>query len=453
MGLLDKLRGGGLTFPLPADFIPDEPRNDARTYGVLVKPSQAQPGEVYWQAVLVHHLTPDENRGRHHIFVEVLDEEGRRVNDVQVVITNGGTRTVKVNTSPKKPAVAFPMGKWDMYEISIANAPGDRVINVTSAHPAEGKGSPESHHSFLIVWRRTRLAREETEERAAEPHVEEGKPEPEAAPAVIAAPTPEGEEIPAATVEEPPTTAEEGPTAEEEPGAETPAEPSVEPTTEAPPPVEVPPPPEAVVPTTEPSPARTPVEEAPVGGEVETPPPPPEVPISAERGVEEEQETPPTLREEEALIEVEQPSEQVVQVAGERTEEEVVVAPVTVEDFQIAEAEAAGETVIEPQVPAPEPTPFYGESGAFDTYVLFAPASEATTRGLFYALVDDLVESGVPFGFGALEAATHFKRVFVVGTLDEESRKRLEEAHVEITYLEGDEDTVARELTEKLSVG
>jgi len=46
---------------------PQEPINDAAAYGVAIEPATVPPNAWYWQAVRVHHLTPEENGGNHHI--------------------------------------------------------------------------------------------------------------------------------------------------------------------------------------------------------------------------------------------------------------------------------------------------------------------------------------------------------------------------------------------------
>ena len=72
--------GGRRTEPaspmLPPTFAPTTPRdviNDAQAYGVAIVPATVAPGAWYWQAVRVHHLTPEENGGNHHIYLDILD--------------------------------------------------------------------------------------------------------------------------------------------------------------------------------------------------------------------------------------------------------------------------------------------------------------------------------------------------------------------------------------------
>ena len=72
--------GGRRTEPasptLSPTFAPTTPRdvlNDAQAYGVAIVPATVAPGAWYWQAVRVHHLTPEENSGNHHIYLDILD--------------------------------------------------------------------------------------------------------------------------------------------------------------------------------------------------------------------------------------------------------------------------------------------------------------------------------------------------------------------------------------------
>ena len=53
--------------------------NDAVAYGVRVVEVEVEPGVEYWKITRVHHLTPEENYGRHHLFLDTLDEAGNRL--------------------------------------------------------------------------------------------------------------------------------------------------------------------------------------------------------------------------------------------------------------------------------------------------------------------------------------------------------------------------------------
>lgn len=151
-----KQEKGGFQFPLSPSEWEGAELNDALAYGVTIRPAKVSPGEPYWKAVRVHHLTPEENQGRHHLFIEVLDEHGHRVVDARVRITSeAGEKIVRVIGDDHQAAVTFPMDKWDIYDVEVLGLPSDRVVGLTAAHPEEGKGNPAFRHSFLIVWQRT----------------------------------------------------------------------------------------------------------------------------------------------------------------------------------------------------------------------------------------------------------------------------------------------------------
>src|SRR5437868_5864655 len=56
----------------------DEPVNQATNYAVRIVPTTVADGELYWKVINVKHLSPDENGGRHNVFVDALDESGQR---------------------------------------------------------------------------------------------------------------------------------------------------------------------------------------------------------------------------------------------------------------------------------------------------------------------------------------------------------------------------------------
>lgn len=146
----------GLRFPLSPKDWEGQPVNDALPYGVTIRPAKVPPGEPYWKVVRVHHLTAEENQGHHHLFLEVLDEHGRRVTDAHVrVVSESGEKVIRLAGDERQPAVAFPMEKWAIYDVDVLGLPSDRVMGLSAAHPDEGKGNESFRHSFLVVWQRT----------------------------------------------------------------------------------------------------------------------------------------------------------------------------------------------------------------------------------------------------------------------------------------------------------
>ncbi|RME81637.1 MAG: carboxypeptidase regulatory-like domain-containing protein [Caldilineae bacterium] len=133
-----------------------EPINDAEAYGVRIVEADVAPGTTYWRVTRVHHLTPEENGGRHHIFLDALDEAGERVYRTRILITwDGGSELVVIDKPLNEPGANFPMWKWQICNAEVQGAPSDRVENLHTAHPDEAPGNTLFHHSFAITFQRT----------------------------------------------------------------------------------------------------------------------------------------------------------------------------------------------------------------------------------------------------------------------------------------------------------
>lgn len=134
--------------------------NDAASYGVTVEPPPS--GDGLKAAVIgVHHLSGDENRGNHHIYLDALDENGNRMNNYLVQATDktsGQIVTAVINKPENEPGGNIPMYKGQLYDgvklLSVNNEYPSGVVNgITIDHPDEDGGNTLYHHSFFIVWR------------------------------------------------------------------------------------------------------------------------------------------------------------------------------------------------------------------------------------------------------------------------------------------------------------
>ena len=147
-------------------FIADTDYNDALGYGVVVKRHTPASGELYWKIIGVHHLTPDENRWNHHLYLDVLDKDGNRV--VPAWISWGWEgQTPDQTASPvraDKPS-SEPAGNIGIGGNQVINAKcagrnsifgtdgfSDEVRDVRISHPDEADGNTFGHHSFYVVW-------------------------------------------------------------------------------------------------------------------------------------------------------------------------------------------------------------------------------------------------------------------------------------------------------------
>lgn len=142
----------------------------AAAYGVRILPAAVRAGEVYWQAVSLRHLAPEENQGRHHVYVDALDEAGRRCRDdvLRIGWTWPGRRPDEpAEMEPLDGPDGEPAGSLDLQRGQAAQAwiqgdglPSDRVINLHAGHPDESDatgqlGNAYGRHSFHVVFQRT----------------------------------------------------------------------------------------------------------------------------------------------------------------------------------------------------------------------------------------------------------------------------------------------------------
>lgn len=138
--------------------------NSAAGYGVSVRPAPVTTGETYWQVVGIHHLTPEENRSRHNIFVDALDEQGQRIRDLQIGWNwegNGDTPAPRRLDKPaNEPGCDIPLFDG-VFRLWVVGAPSDEAFGFHYRHADEPATNGEllntfGHHSFYVVFQRAR---------------------------------------------------------------------------------------------------------------------------------------------------------------------------------------------------------------------------------------------------------------------------------------------------------
>ena len=132
--------------------------NDAFNYGVSVLGAE-EPTAPHYAVIGVHHLSGTENAGNHHVYCDVLDEQGNRLNNVVVGIhqKNIGQFFARVDKPANEPGcnhVLHSNVSDNTVFVSTAGYESERVQGLRSSHPDEGPGNNIGHHSFYVVWQR-----------------------------------------------------------------------------------------------------------------------------------------------------------------------------------------------------------------------------------------------------------------------------------------------------------
>jgi hypothetical protein len=130
-----------------------DPRLDA--LGVYVEDAKVAPDQVHWRLVKARWANAVESAGRHHIFVEVLDDDGVRMVGRPVVFAwpTGSLTLFTEGKSPPDWPINFPMyGTLGSYDTYVSGLPSDRVVGM-------GMGTPEQpdftiHTSFYLTFQR-----------------------------------------------------------------------------------------------------------------------------------------------------------------------------------------------------------------------------------------------------------------------------------------------------------
>lgn len=160
---------------------PDRNLNDATgADGVSISPAAVIKGQGYWRCIGVHHLTPEENAGGHSVFLEALDENGKRI-----PAWIGWTWAGRQSHEPARPIridkpineagadiALFAHQKVNVWVLGMdrANAEiSDTVTNLHTGHPDEGHGNTWGHHSYYVVFQRTVKKAGETPPPAPDP--------------------------------------------------------------------------------------------------------------------------------------------------------------------------------------------------------------------------------------------------------------------------------------------
>ena len=142
--------------------------NDASAYGVEINELDDLTDDVEFvvKVLGVHHLTPDENRSGHHLYLDVIDAEGQRINGATVLVfISGRQEKVIIEKPANEPGGNLPLWKQDVAATDVVIIPPkilpksyvtiQEVNGVTTLHADEhGQVGHNTvgHHSFYVVF-------------------------------------------------------------------------------------------------------------------------------------------------------------------------------------------------------------------------------------------------------------------------------------------------------------
>jgi hypothetical protein len=128
---------------------------DSRLDAMGVRLVRAQPpaGETCYRLVKAKWFDQLESQGRHHIFVDVWDEEGQRILGQRVIVSNGG-QTVLVTEDKPPPELSCNMPMF-----AVLGSYSCQVEGISDAVTGMGMGSAEAptfalHTSFELTFQR-----------------------------------------------------------------------------------------------------------------------------------------------------------------------------------------------------------------------------------------------------------------------------------------------------------
>lgn len=145
-------------------------------YGVSVTRRSPIGTQPTWRCIGIAHLTGAQNGGNHHVFLDVLDEKGQRINGARLLVSNAGKAPfpVTIDKLANEAGADVPMHWNDTFKIWVAgDHPSDEAHNFHIRHEDEGAGTTRGHHSFYVVFQR---AAADSVIEPEEPPVEEPPP-------------------------------------------------------------------------------------------------------------------------------------------------------------------------------------------------------------------------------------------------------------------------------------
>lgn len=138
------------------DVVKGIKKNDAELkYGVhITRDFHIRVDKPYFEVMLVHHLLPEENRGQHNLFFDIIGLDGKRMTGQEVEIRNinNAISYARIDKGIGEPGGNAPIWIQDTLSIRIPNVDSDIVRGIHTRHDDEPGGNTRGHHSFYVIF-------------------------------------------------------------------------------------------------------------------------------------------------------------------------------------------------------------------------------------------------------------------------------------------------------------
>lgn len=112
-----------------------------------------------YKIIGIHKLTPQENVGKHNLYIEVRDSEGRRPKEPIFINwgwagqrSNEKSLPILLDKPLSEPYGNIPIWSNQVIWATVGNRLAETVSNVHTHLPDEGPGNTYGHYSYLVVW-------------------------------------------------------------------------------------------------------------------------------------------------------------------------------------------------------------------------------------------------------------------------------------------------------------
>lgn len=134
--------------------------NRATGYDIIIAQPEVNENDTYWACLGAYHFLPDENAGKHNLYLEAIDENNNRVFGAAFQWGWEGQRPDEIANDVIDDKPPYELANLVLWANQIIwtkmrdQLPSGTIQKVRSTHPDEAPGNTWGHHSFYTVFKR-----------------------------------------------------------------------------------------------------------------------------------------------------------------------------------------------------------------------------------------------------------------------------------------------------------